>query len=378
MPPPQLRDYTFVRHLASGGYSEVFEYRATRLERPVAVKVLTEETADSEAKLMATVSRHPSIVDVYDTGVTDDGHRYLVMRLFHGNSYAEIIRSSGPLPVDEVLRVGILMAGAIQFAHDHGILHRDIKPANILVDRDGVPHLLDFGIARLMSQQSATATGTRALTPRYAAPEQVAVQRLAVHVLHDQVGDAAGAFAGIQQAHDVGMHQARQDLALGEEAAAPVGVVARSIDDLDRHLAVEAAVRALGQQHAAHATAANLAQHAVAALAAQVIRQRLIRRGMGVQPGPGAGGEHLHQFVDQVWITRAQRIQFLRAARAIQRMQPVEGRAQAAVARRLAARRVYRCSVFSSHARALSHLRLTALGWRSSAAAVCSMVSPRK
>ena len=147
MPPPQLRDYTFVRHLASGGYSEVFEYRATRLERPVAVKVLTEETADSEAKLMATVSRHPSIVDVYDTGVTDDGHRYLVMRLFHGNSYAEIIRSSGPLPVDEVLRVGILMAGAIQFAHDHGILHRDIKPANILTDDVHDPALTDFGIA---------------------------------------------------------------------------------------------------------------------------------------------------------------------------------------------------------------------------------------
>ena len=70
------------------------------LDEAVAVKVLTEETADSEAKLMATVSRHPSIVDVYDTGVTDDGHRYLVMRLFHGNSYAEIIRSSGPLPVE--------------------------------------------------------------------------------------------------------------------------------------------------------------------------------------------------------------------------------------------------------------------------------------
>ena len=113
-----------------------------------------------------------------------------------------------------------------------------------------------------------------------------------------------------------------------------------------------------------------------AAAAAGVAIGQKLSTALGLQPGLVAGAPHLDQFIDQIGVAAAQFIQDGRTIGHVQRVQTVESRAQAPVARDFV--RVYGCSVFSSHARALSHLRFTALGCSSSAAAVCSMVRPRK
>lgn len=145
LPPPEIDGYQYVGHIGSGGYSEVFEYRDD-LGRQVAVKVLTEDASDAEARAMASVSVHSAIVDVFKTDLTAGGLRYLVMPYFGGPTYADLLRD-GALDVAEVLSVGVQMAGALEFAHQNGLLHRDVKPANILTNDLGRPGLSDFGIA---------------------------------------------------------------------------------------------------------------------------------------------------------------------------------------------------------------------------------------
>ncbi|HMT61887.1 MAG TPA: protein kinase [Microthrixaceae bacterium] len=145
VPPPEIDGYEYVGHIGSGGYSEVFESRDD-LGRQVAVKVLTEDTSDAEARAMASVSVHSAIVDVFKTDLTAGGLRYLVMPFFGGPTYSDLLRD-GPLDVAEVLSVGVQMAGALEFAHQNGLLHRDVKPANILTNDLGRPGLTDFGIA---------------------------------------------------------------------------------------------------------------------------------------------------------------------------------------------------------------------------------------
>lgn len=165
VPPPDIAGFEYVRHIGSGGYSEVFEYRDD-LGRRVAVKVLTEETSDSEARAMAAVSVHSAIVDVFKTDLTPGGLRYLVMPYFGGPSFAELLRQ-GPIAVDEVLSVGVQVAGALEFAHQNGILHRDVKPANILTNDLGRPALSDFGIA----SRHDTGDRQRAVSLPWAPPE---------------------------------------------------------------------------------------------------------------------------------------------------------------------------------------------------------------
>lgn len=153
-PPPRLRGLTYVSLLGTGGYSDVFLYEQTRPRRPVAVKVLlaadlTEarrQQFSAEADLMAQVSAHPYIVNIFDADVADDGRSYLVMEYYprpHLGVRARIERLSVP----EVLRIGIQVTGAVETAHRLGILHRDIKPANVLTSQYGRPGLADFGIS---------------------------------------------------------------------------------------------------------------------------------------------------------------------------------------------------------------------------------------
>ncbi len=174
---------------------EIYKARDTRLARTVAIKVLPADTAadasararfEREARAIATLS-HPNICVVHDVG-HQDGIDYLVMELLEGETLAErLARAKGPLPLDEVLKIGTAIADALDKAHRAGIVHRDLKPANVMLTKAG-PKLLDFGLAKLQGGTPAvsmtdatgattvgpqTAKGTILGTIHYMAPEQV-------------------------------------------------------------------------------------------------------------------------------------------------------------------------------------------------------------
>src|SRR5258705_13643951 len=123
-----------------------------------------------EQRAMGRLTGHPNIVGVLQVGETDSGYPYLVMQYHRQGSLEARLRQLGPLPLDEVVRLGVKMAGALDTAHRRGILHRDVKPANILFTDYGEPALGDFGIAHITGAFK-TAAGTFTGSPAFTAPE---------------------------------------------------------------------------------------------------------------------------------------------------------------------------------------------------------------
>lgn len=171
---PGLADLTEV---GRGAYGVVYRARQDRLRRFVAVKVLntrlggqSAERFAQECRALGALSGHPNIVAVHEAGTTPGGEPYLVMPFCERGSMASKVADSAPLTWQETLDVGIRLAGALQTAHDAGILHRDLKPSNVLVDGYGNPQLADFGQARL-SDSNLTGTGGVVGTPAFTAPE---------------------------------------------------------------------------------------------------------------------------------------------------------------------------------------------------------------
>ena len=181
----RIGPYRVIRELGRGGMSRV--YLAARadqaFEKQVAIKVVehgldTEEVTQrfqSERQILARLD-HPNITRILDGGTTDDGLPYLVMDYVEGEPIDRYCQARG-LDVVARLRLFQGVCAAVQYAHQNLIIHRDIKPGNVLVTRDGVPRLLDFGIAKLISAEAqpsdVTRTVLRRLTPEYASPEQV-------------------------------------------------------------------------------------------------------------------------------------------------------------------------------------------------------------
>lgn len=176
LPPPVVPGLTDLSVFARGGYATV--YRAVQLSvgREVAVKV-ENRTLDSEsdqqrflreARAAGRMSSHPHVVDLFDVGVTEDQHPYLIMELCDG-SYAERMRRS-PLGAVEARNVGVKIADALAHSHAAGVLHRDVKPANILHSHFNPAVLADFGLAVLAEVREPSVT-LEVLTPAYAPPE---------------------------------------------------------------------------------------------------------------------------------------------------------------------------------------------------------------
>ena len=162
--------------IGRGGFGIVFRCHQTALDRIVAVKVLTAELDEDrkrflrEQRAMGRLTGHPNIVGVLQVGETTSGYPYLVMQFYPRGSLEARIRRLGRLPLEEVLRLGVKMAGALETAHRREILHRDVKPANILMTDYGEPALGDFGIAHIAGGFK-TATGTFIGSPAFTAPE---------------------------------------------------------------------------------------------------------------------------------------------------------------------------------------------------------------
>jgi serine/threonine-protein kinase len=172
--------YEIVRELARGGMARVYEARDPRIGREVAVKVLSRELSqdpaflarfEREARTIASLE-HPAIVPIYDFG-EQEGQSFLVMRYMRGGSLVDRIRT-GRVPLEQSLAILGRIAGALEHAHDHGVIHRDLKPGNILFDLKGEAYLGDFGIAHLSGEATTlTAAGAVLGTPAYMSPEQV-------------------------------------------------------------------------------------------------------------------------------------------------------------------------------------------------------------
>ncbi|QHE73328.1 protein kinase domain-containing protein [Rhodococcus sp. WAY2] len=169
-----------VQEIGRGGFGVVYRCIQAELDRTVAVKVLTVNLDEEnrarffrEQRAMGRLTGHPNIVNILQVGATDSGRPFIVMPYHPQDSLEARIRGEGPLPLDQVLRLGVKMAGAVESAHRLGILHRDVKPANILLSEYGEPELTDFGIAHITGGFE-TATGAVTGSPAYTAPEVLA------------------------------------------------------------------------------------------------------------------------------------------------------------------------------------------------------------
>jgi non-specific serine/threonine protein kinase/serine/threonine-protein kinase len=177
--------YRVVRELGRGGMGAVYlaERADGQYEHRVALKVIkrgmdTEQVLArfrAERQILASLD-HPNIARLLDGGSTDQGVPYFVMEYIEGEPI-DAWADRRELSVDERLQLFLPVCGAVAYAHQHLVVHRDIKPLNILVTPEGVPKLLDFGIAKVLHEDAdeatSTVTGMRLLTPEYASPEQV-------------------------------------------------------------------------------------------------------------------------------------------------------------------------------------------------------------
>ena len=184
-----LGPYEILAPIGAGGMGEVYRARDTRLDRVVAIKILSEQLSGAqelrerfqrEARIISSLS-HPHICTLHDVGRQDDID-YVVMEYLEGETLADRL-ARGPLPLDQLLACAIQIADALGRAHRAGVIHRDLKPGNIMLTGSGAK-LLDFGLAKSVSPVSSLAAGLTVTTPlttagsimgtcHYMAPEQV-------------------------------------------------------------------------------------------------------------------------------------------------------------------------------------------------------------
>lgn len=188
-----ISHYRILEQLGSGGMGVVYKAHDSRLDRLLAVKLLTEKLAQQPQALerfrrearAASALNHPGICTIYDIG-EDDGRAFIAMEFIDGETLRAHIRGKA-LPTEEILKLGIQIAEAVDAAHAEGIIHRDIKPSNIFVTKRGQAKVLDFGLAKLVpkgiansdeespsqSSDPTSIVGIISGTPSYMSPEQI-------------------------------------------------------------------------------------------------------------------------------------------------------------------------------------------------------------
>ncbi len=182
----RIGEYELLEQIGYGGMGIIYKARQIRLQRFVAVKMIRPDRLASagdvlrfrsEAETVASLE-HPNIAPIYEVG-EHEGEHYFSMKLIEGGSLAQHLpRLTADLPAG--VRLLILVARAVHYAHQRGLLHRDLKPANILLDAEGRPYVTDFGLAKRLGpkpgEPSLTQQGMIVGTPSYMAPEQAADQ----------------------------------------------------------------------------------------------------------------------------------------------------------------------------------------------------------
>jgi serine/threonine protein kinase/Leucine-rich repeat (LRR) protein len=182
-------NYEFIGTIGHGGMSIIYKARQIALNKLVAIKMLhshllTEQSMrrfEQEARTVSSL-KHPNIPTVYDFGISEQGQPYMVMDFIDGITLAQLLKEHGSLLLPEAMDIFIGVAGALEHAHEHGILHRDLKPSNIMLgkrpDGEYAVYLVDFGIAKLADSgpgsvaQQLTNTGEVLGSPLYMSPEQ--------------------------------------------------------------------------------------------------------------------------------------------------------------------------------------------------------------
>jgi serine/threonine-protein kinase len=181
----QIDRYRILRHIARGGMADVYLAEDMDLRRKVALKVMLEALAREpefvqrfrrEAQAVARLD-HPSIVQVYSTGLTDSGQPYIAMQFIEGGSLRETLEQLAErgklLTTEQSLNIVRQLAQALGVAHKARIVHRDLKPSNVLIRPDGTPVLADLGIVAVGGGAKLTQTGSLMGTPSYMSPDQV-------------------------------------------------------------------------------------------------------------------------------------------------------------------------------------------------------------
>ena len=182
----KLGRYEIVGELGRGAMGVVYRAIDPKLSRAVAIKTISlsadeEERAEYEARFYQEAKaagglNHPNIVTIYDIGDCNNV-AFMAMELLDGSELRALLPGGKPLPVAQAVDIAAQVADGLAFAHERGIVHRDVKPANIMVLREGLVKIMDFGIARMRTSEVQTQTGKLLGSPRYMAPEQVVGKR---------------------------------------------------------------------------------------------------------------------------------------------------------------------------------------------------------
>ncbi|MGE5411688.1 MAG: serine/threonine-protein kinase, partial [Clostridiales bacterium] len=175
-----IQNYKIIDELGHGGMGIIYKAYDVKLDRYVAIKILKPQVTDNrrfierfkiEAKNQAKLS-HPNIVPVYGF-IDQDGIQGIVMELIEGETVEQMLEKRIRLDLNESIRIIKQVLCAIGYAHSKGFLHRDLKPSNIIINRDNIAKIMDFGISKSIFDKGITNTGTNIGTLYYMSPEQI-------------------------------------------------------------------------------------------------------------------------------------------------------------------------------------------------------------